>query len=1230
MTSLRKLIVVDSFAASRIREVLLDGHVHVSGRNGRGKTTLIRLIPLFYGEQPSRIVKTSGSVVRSLKDFMFSRSTSYVAFEYENADGIKLAILHYSGDVPQYHLADGPYAKELFVVNEALIEGRHLNAHLRTLGRNPSSALGVLQYRAIIQGTAGRQGMSEIRPLMQRFALVAGKSRLAGIERISSGMFSKDITFSALKQMAASVAFDEEDKQVVLALSRKEIEAFLPDFKAYQAVMEIEPEYWAANQAHLDAGIARSRQIHAAARLKRLVLALGKMHVLRRAQTEAAEQALSMLQRQQQAQAAQFALEAERATQRIKDQHSTIERIDADQKQWAAQKIEPLAALVDQMPALGEVAHQLEKRHRVLVSAADSVNQKFQALFAEEKSRRTTLRLDEQTRSAGTTAAINAERETVRNEREAEWKHLRARHQQESAIAQEAWQETVARVTEWDQQLASLAPDAALAAAVASAGAHLADAGTAQARAVAAAAALDLEAVRMAGDLRMQEQAAAQLAAKAGQADARVTYLLSLENAGSTTLLHYLRKSLPGWHEDIAKVIREDLLLRTDLAPANGEGENLYGLALNLTRIDAGRAASEAALTADLEAARQAHTEAAKAQQTASRALTVARAGIDQNRQKLEHARLECAHADDAVAQARSAQDAARQTRDHELAARRAGLAAARAQAHAQAQACKQSMTALEGTQRAAGERLHRSFDLRLDALQTRLTAEDARKEQALAALKRDEEETRRGLEGVRMSELACAGVDTKALSVLEREWTDARDTLERARKGAPAVESWRRWLTQAPQLRAEAARRVEELTLERERIERTMNEAESLSAAQIASQQASLATCRDTEQAVRERLARAEEAQQNRLAGIETEASDEAADGVDGADGTDGAAATWSLGEILSAFDDARVQWQQHEKQVRSRLGVIFRLFRKPEHGATKVGEFAAHFADDFLSHIPATLALLAEWYATAHTQQRDVLAGKIRNGCGMLLRFQDSMRSFQSAITGLSRELQESLAADMVFEAIRSLHLRLSALVERRPYWDALTRVAIEHEKWQADGYAGLPGKALLDELQDFARHLPDGSLAERPETLMDLEIEVDDGNEVKRVRSEADLRQVSSNGLSYLILCVIFVAFANRARRQHELWLTWALDEISTIDEGNARALLDMLNRNRIRLLSASPDARESLQVQCHYRSEVQPEFEIQRFANEDELAALAAMVERPRLANQGEPAAMEAAP
>lgn len=62
MACLTKLIVVDSYTRSRIREIRLDGHVHVARRNGRGKTTLIRLIPLFYGEQPSRLFKPTGTV----------------------------------------------------------------------------------------------------------------------------------------------------------------------------------------------------------------------------------------------------------------------------------------------------------------------------------------------------------------------------------------------------------------------------------------------------------------------------------------------------------------------------------------------------------------------------------------------------------------------------------------------------------------------------------------------------------------------------------------------------------------------------------------------------------------------------------------------------------------------------------------------------------------------------------------------------------------------------------------------------------------------------------------------------------------------------------------------------------------------------------------------------------------------------------------------------------------
>ncbi len=1195
MSNLRKLILVDSFAASRIRELRLDGHVHVSGRNGRGKTTLIRLIPLFYGEQPSRIVRAAGSVVRTLKDFMFSRSTSYVAFEYENADGVKLAVLHYSGDTPQYHLADGPYAKEIFVADENLVEGRHLNARLRTLGRNPTSALGVLQYRAIVQGTAARQGMSELRAHMQRFALVPGRSRLAGIERISSGMFSKDITFAALKRMAASVAFDEEDKQIVLALSRKEIESFVPDFKAYGAVMDLEPAYLAANAAHLDSRSERERMLHAASRLKCLVLALGRLHAAARAGASEAQRVLGELQNEAQRTRSRFELDLQSVRERIDRLRAEIARIDAEAAAWQSKRIDELIGMVERLPELAAEVRRLLGRQQAMLSKAESVGKKFQALFAEEKARRTQMRADAQIRSNETIGQISMEREALRERREIERTRMAELQAIEGSAAREAWMEALEEVNQCDQARAALTPDPALVAVVESAQGDVQGTAAALERAVATQSDTRVTLTRAEGALRLLEQERGSVASKQAQARMRLEHLQSLESAGTGTLLHHLRRHMPSWHEDIAKVIREDLLLRTDLSPGAADGESLYGLTLELKRVEAGRAANEAALALDIEAARKAEAEATEALAVADRAIRSERTRLASCREQLGLCTATRAQAEDAAGQARIALEAARKRCDAELAQRRDQLQAARGEADAQAKVRKRAMDALHSAQQAARGRMETEFNGTIAATVKKQEAETRRLEHELSDLKRDEEAARKGLDGVRMAEMANAGVDTQALAILESELARAAEQLEYARNGAPTVESYRRWMAEAPERRAECGRSIESSTADAGRIERERAEAESGIAARIATQ-TSLIERRIAElENARERLEQAESAQQSRLAGVET----------DPASSADEVVLTWLLPEILTAFDDARKRWQGQEELLRKHLGAAVRGFRKPEFAATKIGEYAAHFADDPLQDVPATLNLLAAWYGTAHAQQRDVLAGKIRNGCGILRRFQDGMLDFQSSITGLSRELHENLASDMVFDAIKSLSLRLSALVERRPYWDALKRVMVEHDKWQSDGYAGLPGRALLDELQDFARHVPDNSLAENPESLMDLEIEVDDGTERKRVRTEADLRQVSSNGLSYLVLCLIFVAFANRARRNNDLWLTWALDEIGTIDEGNSRALLQMLDRNRIRLVSASPDARESLQVLFNHRYEVLPEFEIRRILNEDEL-------------------------
>lgn len=62
---------------------------------------------------------------------------------------------------------------------------------------------------------------------------------------------------------------------------------------------------------------------------------------------------------------------------------------------------------------------------------------------------------------------------------------------------------------------------------------------------------------------------------------------------------------------------------------------------------------------------------------------------------------------------------------------------------------------------------------------------------------------------------------------------------------------------------------------------------------------------------------------------------------------------------------------------------------------------------------------------------------------------------------------------------------------------------------------------------------------------------------------------------NGLSYLVLVSIFVAFINRIRRDANVNIVWSLDELKDLDSGNVIKLLELLNRNKITLVSAFPD-------------------------------------------------------
>jgi predicted ATP-binding protein involved in virulence len=79
---LLRLVMVDSYTKGKITELPISGGTIITGRNGRGKTSLLQIILAFYGERPDRIVVPASNKV-SFARYYLPRMTSYLVYEYQ-------------------------------------------------------------------------------------------------------------------------------------------------------------------------------------------------------------------------------------------------------------------------------------------------------------------------------------------------------------------------------------------------------------------------------------------------------------------------------------------------------------------------------------------------------------------------------------------------------------------------------------------------------------------------------------------------------------------------------------------------------------------------------------------------------------------------------------------------------------------------------------------------------------------------------------------------------------------------------------------------------------------------------------------------------------------------------------------------------------------------------------------------------------------------------------------
>jgi lambda repressor-like predicted transcriptional regulator len=1168
---LLKLILIDSYSPGRVVELPVDGGAVLTGRNGRGKTTLLQLIPIFYGEHPTKIVATETNRL-DFNNFYLARLTSYIIFEYQRADhGVRMVILHssQSGTERRYLFARSAYRADLFL----LPDGRNIlpATDLRRIFHNCKVPLShaissVLEYRSIIQGKVGSGKQSaKQRPLALDYAFVGPGHHLTHIEKIVSGMFLRSTNFVHLQGMVVSCVTDGEP-EIALASERRKIASWPDHYDAYTTTMAAAESMSALSEreSRLVAVEGELGRIHA--RIQHLLGHLDESAAENRRQ-RSAHAALAQQEQENFTRAArELRIRLDGYTHEAQQAERLAEALDVQHADWLAKDLPGKAAGLRQEAQIRQYLADLTERRTVLLGAQERISLEYDRLLnALDRNHtaadrvategRTALFMTFEPRIQTLEAAARSDLDALAEAHHAQREAIETRLRQTIGLKGECTQRV--RTPQPDQEAVALRDSKRATLDTQVAQHHQADQRVRQRQDAYTKAKTDH---------REQEELIKSLREhRAGLTQRRQQRLLE-QSPGETSLLHFLRTSRPAWIFDIAKVIREDLLTRDDLLPELIDTlPTLYGVGLDLARVPAHLAADEDGLRREIAELDALLAKANAELQQAGQSLAATERARQLAEQSLDQSQRDCQRTDTIVASARSELAAAERRVDQ---SRKDAAQAARDQL----QELERTAAALHAELSAAAAGAKAATEERQGRLaHDRRVLEDERKV-SLAADDREqdarrarEQAERAGIQGERDRALSAAGVDTVILAELETQANAAQDQLYRIEQSRPEVHRWQHWqehewplkdeyLRTARAARAqEAVVRAEALT-EETRWQRRGVELET-------TQKRLERDNADIEEAIR--------AVRGRLDNFRAYPPD-----------PEVLSQPYDPGWVLEALVTQANANQTEAAALHKTIGTLVERVKRAF--VTHRGTPPEDFYNTHLATLPVGASarqwvpVFKTWFDAEHDHYRRILADDAGQIAGAIDHFHRALATFHRNVAQFNRELQQSLDRNLDFESVTNLDIKVKSTIDELEYWKPIDKMAQEHRAWLSLHDQELPPPDFAATLRSLLSHWEtrDGIRAEL-RNLIRIQGSVVENGRLRTFHKAADLERVSSNGLSYLILCTIFIAFVNRIRREAPVTLVWALDELKDLDIGNIEALLSILRRNAIVLVSAFPD-------------------------------------------------------
>ncbi|WP_028450790.1 ATP-binding protein [Chitinibacter tainanensis] len=1170
--ALLRVILIDSYTEGRITELPIEGGTALVSGNGRGKTSLLQLIPAFFGERPDRIVKPVSNQ-GNFAHYYLPRSTSFIVFEYRRDAALCCSLLSSdpTGDAVEYRFVRSGYQRDWFVDEDSsmLVTSGNLPERLKLLGADFSRKMPLDQYRAIIQGKrAHGSDLKQHRRDLNDYAFCPSSRSLPHIERIVFGMFARKSNFNDLQRMIVSTVTDANTK-LSLGAERKKIEVWPDAFDSYLSVMQEASRLDDIQRSYDDVLGAEQelRNIHGR------FVALDQELKIRK------EEKTTELQR------AKIKLEESETTFKDTQSHLAAQIGELDREITACQfkltglndkqrfyqekNIESLTELLEQEQVIKRELTQLTERRVTLLDQQSNIEAKYQEILNKLKlTHQTMLTTFERERTAAQ-GDFQEKINTLHAESRAEEDAVRQISLDDEKILQLTIETANEAVGATREKMNNPQPDPVLVSNAEAQEENVSKFRDAQEE----ASKQESEALE-AYSFAKEKYESAELALKVlhGQITSendRLEALLKKAEPDENSLLHYLRLNRSDWTLDIAKVLREDLLSRTDLAPTLvAIHDSVYGLQIDLDYLSTPLAADETALQAEIEQIR-----------TAIKSLYVQQVSLEVGLTELSQIR---STSNSKLSEMSAKTSLANKALESEqIALKAARLAVQRSRESAGEQAKQQYDHAVKIAQEAKQALHDHREQLKKDILGIQLRQENQQEEYLVAlnatlarihqaetdAEKKHKAQSQQ-IEMERLAKLKDNGVDTMVLRELELQIGEGSEKLTLIDSSRNLVAEWRLWRESEWSMKAT--------------IERSINIA-SQHKARISSEKNELSKGWFKDQNQRKQSI---QTLTNAIDIIEKELSHIALQRQVLADFPPNLVAYpehiahLTLQVLVEQVNNQRKNLDKHEEILKREITALKRVFSNTRNSpADQYYESRRkEIGPDRAEHPREWVPIFRDWYQTIHKECHRLLHIDARTIADLVGDFRDKMTMFHSKVQQFNRELQDNINANQGFKSIGGLTVEIVSSIRELEYWTTVDKLADSRLEWLAGNQTNLPPPEFALALRELLDHwqLKEGIQAELTH-LVRIQGEVIENGKRRPFKKAEDLEHISSNGLSYIVMVLLFMAFINRVRGNSAINIVWALDEIGSLDTGNTVTLVNILKKNNITLVTACPDPK-----------------------------------------------------